>query len=256
MRSRFLWLCASLFLLVTSSSTALGQDDRFTVVQQPVYLVDANGKPWGDLSDQLRVKLHSEYTKDLGADEVSVEKPPTKFSSGTWKLYPLEQDSNGTFARVNWIVLKNSTEPVVYQIGLYNPATKTEVPWLKKGASKVEMRDNTKLPVSQLQSLNPIGEVLKNNWWLIAIVLLICLVLAYLLIFRWLLIVLLDRRWDADSAQHVTWAGTALFMLLAVAVLASWLFGMRVETWSVIGVAILSLLLFGIIFIFAVRKKA
>src|ERR1051326_5641386 len=104
MKPKFLPPFLLLMLLFAAAASASAQDERFTVTQQPVYLTDANGKPWSDLSCQLRVKLDSEYTKDLGADEVSVEKPPARFSSGTWKLYNLEQDSNGTFARVNWVV--------------------------------------------------------------------------------------------------------------------------------------------------------
>jgi hypothetical protein len=232
MRLRYLLLLVSLILLVGASNATHAQDDRFTTTQQSIYLVDANNKPWSDLSCQLRVKLDSEYTKDLGADEISVEKPLTKFSSGTWRLYNLEQDANGTFARVNWLVLKDSNDPVTYQIGLYNPATKTEIPWLRKGASRVMMRNNTKPSLGQVGANNPVWWVLKNNWPILIGALFLIAVMIYLLILRYFFAGLLHRwQWGAASAQYFTWVLSLVLLLGAVASLSYAYLGTRLETW-------------------------
>jgi hypothetical protein len=231
-------------LIVAAAPAARAQDERFTVTQQSVYLTDANGKPWSDLSCQLRVKLDSEYTKDLGADEVAVERPPARFSSGTWKLYNLEQDSNGTFARVNWVVLKDSNDPIVYQIGLFNPATKTEVPWLRKGSSRLMMRNNVPPQTVPAAVANSWGSVVRNNWVTLAIIAGIGLVLAYVLILRFLFAGLLDRwDWGAASAQYFTWTLSLVVFAVAVAVW-HWLYlGPRMETWAAAAAIGLSLLL-------------
>jgi hypothetical protein len=246
-RSLLLYLLAAL-LLSAAATPARAQDERFTVTQQSVYLTDANGKPWSDLSCQLRVKLDSEYTKDLGADEVAVERPPARFSSGTWKLYNLEQDSNGTFARVNWIVLKDSNDPVVYQIGLFNPATKTEVPWLRKGGSRLMMRNNVPPQTVPAAVPNSWGSVVRNNWLMLAILAAGGLLLAYVLVLRFLFAGLLRRDWGAASAQYFTWT---LSLLMLAASVAAWHYlylGARVETWVAMGaVGAAALLLAGVL---------
>ena len=247
MKPKFLSLLP-LMLLFIATAPASAQDERFTVMQQSVYLTDANGKPWSDLTCQLRVKLDSEYTNDLGADEVSVEKPlPARFSSGTWKLYNLEQDSNGTFARINWVVLKNSNDPVVYQIGLYNPATKTEVPWLRKGSSRLMMRNNVPPQTLPAGVANTWSSVFRNNWVMFVIFSVAGLLLAYILILRFLFAGLLRRDWGAASAQYFTWS---LSLVLIVASIAAWHYmylGARPETWAALAaVGVASLLLAGV----------
>jgi len=255
MKSRIILLFVSTLLLVAATSdVARAQEDRFTATQQPIYLVDANGKPWSDLSYQLRVKLDSEYTKDLGANEISIDKPQTSFSSGTWKLYNLEQDSKGTFARVNWLVLKGSNDPVVYQIGLYNPNTKSEVSWLRKGASRVMMRNNAVPQQGQLAQLNPWSLVFKNNWPIFALVLVGSALLIYILILRFLFSGLLRRHWGAASAQYFTWALSLMLLLL---VLAGWSYvylGARVETWITFALSGATLLLLFIVLAVAGTK--
>ena len=240
----FLLSISAALLLLAAAGPARAQDDRFTVTQQSVYLTDAAGKPWSDLSCQLRVKLDSEYTKDLGADEVSVERPPARFSSGTWKLYNLEQDSNGTFARVNWVVLKEGTDPVVYQIGLFNPTIKNEVPWLRKGSSRLMMRNNVPPQTVPAAVPNSWGSVVRNNWVTLAVIGGIGLLLAYVLILRFLFAGLLDRwDWGAASAQYFTWT-MSLVVVSAALTVWHWLYlGSRLETWVAAAAIGLSLLL-------------
>ncbi len=247
MKSKFLSLFLPLLALAAAATPVAAQDERFTVMQQPVYLTDANGKPWSDLTHQLRVKLDSEYTKDLGADEIGVERPPARFSSGTWKLYNLEQDANGTFARVNWIVIKNSNDPVAYQIGLYNPATKTEVPWLRKGSSRMMMRSNMPPQTVPTAVANTWLTVLRNNWVWLAVAVGVSLVLAYILWLRFLFVGLLKRNWDADRAQYVTWIITLATLLAGVAVWHLYSLGPRLETWITFGLSGATLLLLGVV---------
>ncbi len=257
MKTRFALLLVSTLLLISAAGAARGQgqDERFTVTQQPIYLVDANGKPWGDLSCQLRVKLDSEHTRELGADEISVEKPQTSFSSGTWKLYNLEQDPKGTFARVNWIVYKGSNDPVFYQIELYNPATRNAVPWLRPGASRVMMRNNVAPQAGQLGQLNPLWPVLKSNWLIFSLVLVGSVLLVYFLILRFLFSGLLHRDWGAASAQYVTWVISLALILLATAGWSYVYLGARVETWVMLALAGATVLLLGVVLAVAGTKQ-
>ncbi|MDT5268217.1 MAG: hypothetical protein QOH49_403 [Acidobacteriota bacterium] len=247
MKPKFLSLFLPLLMLAVAATSAGAQDERFTAMQQPVYLTDANGKPWSDLTCQLRVKLDSEYTKDLGADEIGIEKPPTRFSSGTWKLYNLEQDSNGTFARVNWVVLKNSNDPVVYQIGLYNPATKTEVPWLRKGSSRMMMRNNVPPQTVPTALANSWASVFRNNWVMLAVFTAAGLLLAYILWLRFLFVALLKKNWGASSAQYVTWVLTLATLLGGIAAWHYYNLGPRLETWITLGLTGVTVLLLGVV---------
>jgi hypothetical protein len=248
MKPKFLSLFLTLIVSFAAASAARAQDERFTVMQQSIYLTDANGKPWSDLSCQFRVKLDSEYTKDLGADEVAVEKPSTRFSSGTWKLYNLEQDSNGVFARVNWIVLKESNDPVAYQIGLYNPVTKTEVPWLRKGSSRLMMRNNVPPQTLPAGVANAWWTVIRNNWMMLVILVAGGLLLAYILFLRFLFAGLLRRNWGAASAQYFTWALTLVLVLASIALWHYLYLGVRVETWAALAaVGVATLLLAGVL---------
>lgn len=242
MKRRAFVLFLPLFVALAAAPSS-AQDERFTVMQQAVYLTDANGKPWSDLGCQLRVKLDSEHTKDLGVDEVAVERPPTRFSSGTWKLYNLERDANGTFARVHWVVLKNSADPVVYQIGLYNPETKTEVPWLRKGSSRLMMRSNAPPQTLPAAVANTWLTVLRNNWLWLLIAFLVSLVLAWVLWLRFLFVGLLKRNWGASSAQYFTWVLTLSTLMLGVAAWHYLYLGPRLETWITFGLSGLTVLL-------------
>lgn len=257
MRTRLPLLLVSTLLLISAAGAARGQgqDERFTVTQQPIHLMDANGKPWSDQSCQLRVKLHSEHTRELGADEISVERPPTSFSSGTWKLYNLEQDSKGTFARVNWIVHKANNDPVYYQIELYNPASRTAVPWQRPGASKVMMRNNVAPQPGQLAQLNSVGSVFRSNWLIFALVLVGSALLVYFLILRFLFSGLLHRDWGAASAQYVTWVISLALVLLAAAGWSYVYLGARVETWVMLALAGATVLLLGVVLAVAGTKQ-
>lgn len=247
----------ALALLLAASAAARAQDEKFASTVQPIYLTDANGKPWADLTCQLRVKLDSEYTKELGADEVRAEKPqPASFSSGTWKLYVLEQDSKGTFARVNWVVHKNTNDPVAYQIGLYNPATRTEVPLLRRGASRVLMRNNAAPPATQLGERNCWWCVIKNNWVILLVVLLVSILIIYLGVIKFLFAGLLQRSWGAASAQYFTWVLSLALLLLAFAGWSYAYLGTRVETWVAFALTGGAMLLLAVVLAVAGTKQA
>lgn len=257
MKTRLPLLLVSTLLLVSAAGAARGQgqDERFAVTQQPIYLMDANGKPWSDLSCQLRVKLDSEHTRELGADEISVERPQTSFSSGTWKLYNLEQDSKGTFARVNWIVHKANNDPVFYQIELYNPASRNAVPWQRPGSSRVMMRNNVAPQAGQLAQLNSVASVFKRNWLIFALVLVGSALLVYFLILRFLFSGLLHRDWGAASAQYVTWVISLALVLLAAAGWSYVYLGARVETWVMLALTGATALLLAVVLAVAGTKQ-
>src|SRR5439155_7440852 len=83
------------------------------------YWLDQNDRPWSDLSYQMVVRLDPMYSKDLGLDEISVDSPkPIKYTTGDWLLYSLQRDAQGTYAEVDYLVYKDSSDPVSYEIEL------------------------------------------------------------------------------------------------------------------------------------------
>jgi hypothetical protein len=69
------------------------------------------------------------------------------------------------------------------------------------------------------------------------------ILLAYFLVFRWMFAGLLRRQWGVGAAQNLTWALSLLVILAFIAGLAVYLLGMRVETYALLALAGASLLL-------------
>lgn len=236
---RTLLLFLALTFLCLSAAEAAGQE--FTTVRRKRYVYDANGRPWVNLDCRYTVKLYPEVNPDLGGrDEVSVQKDgrEIKFTTGTPVAYKLQQDDNGTYAEVDFVVFSDPNKAVVYQQGIWNPATKKEVPNIRKDGARLEMRNDNKSGSGTLEMKDPNGitDIFKQKWWVIVGALALGAVLVWFLIFRWLFSgLLLKRKWGVSSAQNFTRSLAALLMLGILVALAIFYLGFRVETYVIIG---------------------
>jgi len=220
-----------LWTLIFPSVIAFGQGKDFQVKKLKQYWRDEHEQPWSDLSYQMAVRLDPLYSKDLGVDEISVDNPPIKYSTGDWRFYSLQRDAQGTYAEVDYLVYKDSPDFISYEIEL-RKGTKA-APFLK-GSREVKVNnDSAPRPIS-LKESNPI---FLKDWLFMGGVMLIGLVLIYILIFRWLFSGLLfRRRWTVLSAEHFTWSMSLLVILALAAALTLFYLGPRLETFLIIGI--------------------
>ncbi|MGA9994557.1 MAG: hypothetical protein WBP93_04035 [Pyrinomonadaceae bacterium] len=232
MKNRAVLLCGLLTLLMVLASETHGQGKEFVVKQLKQYWTDNNNQPWNDLSYQMAVRIDPQYAKDLGADEISIDTPPIKYATGEWRFYTLKRDAKGTYADVDYLVYKDSTDPVVYQIELQKNGKSAP---FAAGSSKFEVR-NDSLPNKPLQ-INQSNSIFLKDWLLIGGVMLAGLLLVYVLFFRWLFSGLLFKQhWAVPSAEHFTWSISLLVMLALASALTVLYLGLRLETWIIIGV--------------------
>lgn len=243
---RPLLLCLAIGMLFALQSTARAQE--FVVARCNMYITDKNGQPWSDLSNRLIVGLHPEHTQELPNGEVAANNEQgreVKFTSGPPKQYTLVKDPQGrTYATVEWVVWNDPGKQVVYRVGVLDPATKREISILREGGTKLVMRNDKKCPpVTRANALNNLWSIIKRNWIVITAVMLLGILLAYFLVFRWMFAGLLRRQWGVGAAQNLTWALSLLVILAFIAGLAVYLLGMRVETYALLGLAGASLLL-------------
>ncbi len=143
-------------------------------------------------------------------DEISVDNPPVKYTTGDWRFYSLQRDAQGTYAEVDYLVYKDSPDFISYEIELRKG--NKAAPFLK-GSREVKVNnDSAPRPIS-LKESNPI--FLKD--WLFSG-----------LLFR--------RRWAVLSAEHFTWSMSLLVVLALAAALTLFYLGPRLETFLIIGV--------------------
>jgi hypothetical protein len=231
MKTRGFVLLCCLLIICGMASNTFGQSKEFIIKTLKQYWVDNNNQPWNDLSCQMAVRIDPQYAKDLGADEISIDNPPIKYATGEWRYYSLQRDAKGTFAEINYLVYKDSTDPVIYQVELQKNGKSIA---FAKGTSKMEVRNDS---VDQRPlMLKDSNSIFLKDWLLIAGVLLAGAGLIYVLIFRWLFAGLLfKRRWAVPSAEHFTWSMSLLLMLGIASALTLLYLGPRLETWIIMG---------------------
>lgn len=238
--------------------------DEFTVVTREFPLVDSYGRPWSDLSKQLWVDLDPNHTKDLPppGTEIRAVNPKTnkeiKYQSGPKKPFPLKKNNRGeTLAEVDYIVYKDPAKSIFYRVGLFDPQTKQQVPWLNTKSTQEVRNDNRKTGPNQTGVSNSPGSVLLNHIWLVLGVLVLGAIIIYLLVFRWLFSGLLHQwRWGVSSASHFTWSMSILLMLAIITGLAFYIFGPHLETWIIIGILVGLWLLHGVVWLVAGNRTA
>jgi hypothetical protein len=232
MKTKAALLCGLLSLLLAMAGAAQGQVKEFTVKKLRQYWTDNNNQPWNDLSCQMAVRIDPQYAKDLGADEISIDTPPIKYATGAWRFYSLQRDAKGTYADVDYLVYKDTAEPVVYQVELQKNGK--SVPF-SSGSSKVEVRNDSVDP--RAITLKPTNSIFLKDWLFMGAVMLVGLLLVYVLIFRWLFAGLLfKRRWTVPGAEQFTWSMSLLMLLALAAAISLFYLGPRLETWIIIGV--------------------
>jgi len=142
-----------LWTLIFPSVIAFGQGKEFQVKKLKQYWRDEHEQPWNDLSYQMAVRLDPLYAKDLGVDEISVDNPPVKYTTGDWRFYSLQRDAQGTYAEVDYLVYKDSPDFISYEIELRKG--NKAAPFLK-GSREVKVNnDSAPRPIS-LKESNPI----------------------------------------------------------------------------------------------------
>ncbi|HEX5708921.1 MAG TPA: hypothetical protein VFX96_16595 [Pyrinomonadaceae bacterium] len=245
---RTLLTCFALAMLFALPTAARAQDGEFIVARCNMYITDKNGQPWSDLTNRLIVGLHPEHTQELPNGEAGANNEQgreVKFTSGPPKQYELRKDASGrTFATVDWVVFNDPNRQVVYRVGVLDPATKREISILREGGTKLVMKNDKKCPpVTKANALNNLWSIIKRNWIVIASVMLLGILLAYFLVFRWMFAGLLKKGWGVGAAQNLTWALSLLVILAFIAGLAVYMLGMRVETYALLGLAGATLLL-------------
>jgi len=224
-----------LFVLLTPlafvAGDARGQGKEFELKTVKQYWLDDHRRPWNDLGYQMAVRIAPEDAKSLVA-EVAIDNPPIKYAVGEFHLFSLKRDAGGTFADVDYLVYKDSPDPIIYQIELRKGDRSVPIVF---GASKVEMRNDSPNPPPV--GLKQSNAIFLKDWLFIGGVMLVGLILIYVLAFRWLFNGLLfKRRWPVPGAEHFTWSVGLLMLMGLSAALTLFYLGPRLETWIIIGV--------------------
>lgn len=225
-------LLCLLALCFGTSLSVHGQTKEFVLKKLKQYWVDKYHQPWNDLSYQMAVRIDPQYAESLGTDEISIDTPPLKYAIGEWHKFSLQRDAKGTFAEVDYLVYKDSTDPVIYQVELQKNGKAAA--FVNGSKSKIEVSNDSveQKPINLDQS----NAIFLKDWLLIAGILLAGAILIYVLVFRWLFAGLLfKRRWGVPSAEHFTWSMSLLLMLGIAAALTLLYLGPRLETWIIIG---------------------
>lgn len=213
------------------ATTASAQTREFQLKKIKQYWRDQYEQPWSDFSCRMAVRLDPLHAKDVG-DEISISDPPIKYTTGEWRYYSLQRDAKGTYAEVDYLVYKDSPEPIGYEVELRRG--NKAVPF-SKGSREVKVSNDSIIGADiVLKDTNPI---FLKDWLFIAGIILLGLILVYVLIFRWLFSGLLfKRRWAVSSAEHFTWSLSLLTVLALAAVVTILYLGPRLQTWIIIGV--------------------
>jgi len=245
MKIKGVLLCLLLGLtLLSTSIQAQGQTKEFQVKKLKQYWLDSHDQPWNDLSYRMAIRLDPLYAKDVGSDEISIQDPPIKYTTGEWRFFSLQRDAKGTFADVDYLVYKDSPEPIGYEIELRKG--NKAVPF-SKGSREVKVSNDSVPATIRLQSANPI---FLKDWLFMGGLMLVGLILVYILVFRWLFSGLLfRRRWAVPTAEHFTWSASLLVLLALASALTLFYLGPRLETWLVIGIVGAFWLLHGVVWL-------
>lgn len=260
-KKRALLLFLALTFLCLSAAEAAGQE--FTTVKRRRYVYDANGRPWADLDCKYTLKLFPEVNSDLaGRDEITAQNKEgrdVRFNTGTPIAFKLQQDDQGTYADVDFVVFNDPNKVVVYQQGIWNPATRKDVPNIHKDGARLEMRNDAKSGSASVgvSEQNGLWVTFKQKWWVIVGALILGAVLIWFLIFRWLFSgLLLRHKWSVGSAQNFTRSLAALLMLGILVALSIFYLGFRIETYVIIGLMGALLILSGGVWLVAGSKHA
>ncbi|HMF55952.1 MAG TPA: hypothetical protein VK619_06310 [Pyrinomonadaceae bacterium] len=244
MRNKASLLYCLLALLALTAGSTNAQTKEFTVKKLKQYWTDNSGRPWNDLSYQMAVRIDPQYASSLGTDEISTDSPPLKYVTGEWHFFSLQRDAQGTFAEVDYLVYKDSNDPVTYQVELQKNGK--AAPFASGSSKVVVSNDTASLPRIPISQPNPI---LMKDWLLIIGVMLAGAALIYVLIFRWLFTGLLNRRMAVVSAEHFTWSLSLLALLGLATALLLFALGPRLETWLIMGVTGAFWLLHGVVWL-------
>lgn len=222
-----------MILLVLIPSTTRGQSNEFVVKRLKQYWLDQNKQPWNDLSYRMAVRIDPQYARELGTDEISSSENPPITYTASWQYYSLQTDAKGTYANVDYLVYKDRSDPVTYQVELQKNGKAP--PFVNGSFSKVEVRNDSAPP--RPLALDQPNAIFLKDWLIIGAVLLIGLILVYVLVFRWLFSGLLfKRQWAVTSAEHFTWS-MSLLVMLGIATALTWFYlGPRLETFTIIAV--------------------
>jgi hypothetical protein len=250
MKRKSMLLLVVLGMLVLAASSVSGQSGQreFQVKRLKQYWLDQNRQPWNDTSYRMAVRIDPQYAKDLGTEEISTEDPqygPTKYEIGKWLYFSLNKDAKGTYADVNYLVYKDSSDLVVYQIELQKGTRSAPFAF---GSSKFEVHNDSVNPTPI--TIKEPNKIFLKDWLFIGVVMLLGLILVYVLVFRWLFSGLLfRRRWAVPSAEHFTWSMSLLVIMGLAAALTLFYLGPRLETWLIIGVLGAFWLLHGVVWL-------
>ena len=241
-------LSVMLTMLAFAVGDVSAQPREFQVKRLKQYWVDQNRQAWNDTSYRMAVRIDPQYAKDLGTEEISTEDPqygPIKYEIGKWLYFSLNKDAKGTYADVNYLVYKDSPDPVVYQIELQKGTRSAPFAF---GSSKFEVRNDSVNPTAI--TIKESNKIFLKDWLFIGGMMLLGLLLVYVLVFRWLFGGLLfKRRWAVPSAEHFTWSMSLLVIMGLAAALTMFYLGPRLETWLIIGVLGAFWLLHGVVWL-------
>lgn len=228
-------MCCLLAMFVFVASDVGAQNKEFVVKRLKQPWTDSNGRPWNDDSYQMAVRIDPQYAKDIGVDEISADDSSgqtVKYATGEWRLYKLQRDAKTTFAEVDYLVYKDSRDPVIYQVELQKNGKAAA---FASGSSKVEVSNDSVTPRPIIIGLP--NSIFLKDWLFIGGVMLAGLILIYIIVFRWLFSGLLfKRRWAVPSAEHFTWSMSLLMLLALASALTLLYLGPRLETWIIVGV--------------------
>ena len=246
MRTRTIVRLVVLLILATGGSVVQGQTREYQVKTLKQYWLDQNNRPWSDLSCQMAVRIDPQHASNLGTEEISNEaQPPIKYEVGKWRLFGLKRDARGTYADVEYLVYKDSPDPITYQIELQRNGRSITFAF---GSSRIDVSNDTVPP--KAINLVESNKISLKDWLFIVGVMLTGLILVYVLIFRWLFNGLLfKRRWAVPGAEHFTWSMSLLVMLALAVALTLFYLGPRLETWIIIAVMGAFWLLHGVVWL-------
>lgn len=235
MKTKAIWLCGLLAVFVFAANDVHAQNKEFVVKRLRQYWTDNSGRPWNDTSYQMAVRIDPQYAKDISVDEISADNPggqAIKYATGPWNFFSLQRDAKGTYADVDYLAYKDSTDPVTYQVELQKNGKAAP---FASGSSKVEVRNDSVDPRAVM--LKQANAIFWKDWLFFGGVMLAGLILIYIIVFRWLFSGLLfKRRWAVPSAEHFTWSLSLLMLLALASTLTLLYFGPRLETWIIVGV--------------------
>lgn len=226
--------------------------EEFVVKTQKVPWLDQNNQPWSDLSCKLAVRLDPQFASNLGLarnDEITgSDNPAVKFTTSP-QLFSLRSEGGQTFAEVPFLVFKNKTDAVVYQIELQREGR--AVVFAPGSSSKYSISNNSPAPRAGVAGI-PNPTQLKD-WLIVVGVLLVSALFIYFLIFRGLFKGLLGRGWTTSSAENFTASLSLLLWFVAGLALTFVYLGPRLETYIISGLLALFWLMHGVVWL--VSKK-